>query len=223
MSFEAVNVAGDPEAAQELQRLGVPLVPAVAVGKRVVHGWNPRGFAALLDIPDTPVPQLSPTELAKRLDRILLATQRTVRQVPPELLEIRTPGRERDIRDLSYHIFRLSLAFRDAAVQQCFPEAWLLEPPPSQCHAGAGLVEYGISVREQLARWFAANTTVSFSCLVETYYGLHSLHALRERTTWHAAQHLRQIHALLEERGVTPEHPLREEDYAGLPLPSALW
>ena len=50
MAFEAVNVEGNPAALAELKRLGAPLVPAVAVGERVVHGWNPKGVAALVEI-----------------------------------------------------------------------------------------------------------------------------------------------------------------------------
>jgi len=51
ITFEAIDVEENPTALAELRRLGVPLVPAVAVGERVVHGWNPRGFAELLGIP----------------------------------------------------------------------------------------------------------------------------------------------------------------------------
>jgi len=207
----------------ELKRLGAPLVPAVAVGERIVHGWNPRGFAELVGVPYTETPQLLPTELAERLDRILQATQRVMRQVPTDRLDARPPGGERTIRDLGYHIFRLSLVFRDAAVEDRFPEAWLLEPVPQELADGPAIAGYGALVREQLAQWFAENSTASFSRVVQTYYGRQSLHVLLERTAWHAAQHLRQVYALLEGIGVAPERPLRTEDYAGLPLPTALW
>ena len=33
-----------------MERLGVPRPPAVAIGDRVVHGWNPGGYAALLGV-----------------------------------------------------------------------------------------------------------------------------------------------------------------------------
>ncbi len=198
-------------------------MPAVAVGERIVHGWNPRGFAELVGIPYTEAPQLPPTELAERLDRILQATQRVMRQVPTTRLDTRTLGGERTIRDLGYHIFRLSLVFRDAAVEDRFPEAWLLERVPAALSDGRAIAEYGAFVREQLARWFEGHGGESFARTVQTYYGPQSLLALLERTAWHAAQHLRQVYALLEGVGVTLERPLTAEDYAGLPLPSTLW
>jgi DinB superfamily len=137
--------------------------------------------------------------------------------------DTRTPRGERTIRNLGYHIFRLSLAFRDAAREDRFPEAWLLEPVPPELADGQAIADYGASVRERLVQWFAEHAGGPFSRAVQTYYGPQSLHALLERTTWHAAQHLRQVYALLEGIGITPERPLTAEDYAGLPLPATLW
>ena len=223
VAFEAVNVADNPAALAELRRLGVPLVPAVAVGERVVHGWNPRGFAELVGVPYAEAPQLPPAELARRLERILQATQRVMRQVSADRLGVRTPGGERTIRNLGYHIFRLSLVFRDAAVEDRFPEAWLLEQVPGELTTGQDIADYGTLVREELAHWFAAHAGESFSRTVHTYYGRQSLHALLERTAWHAAQHFRQVCALLEGMGIEPDRPLTAEDYAGLPLPATVW
>lgn len=207
----------------ELKRLGAPLVPAVAVGERIVHGWNPHGFAELVGVPYTETPQLLPTELAERLDRILQATQRVMRQVPTDRLDARTPGGERTIRDLGYHIFRLSLVFRDAAVEDRFPEAWLLEKVPTELSTGEEIGRYGTLVRERLEQWFKEHAGEPFLQTVQTYYGPQSRHAFLERTAWHAAQHFRQVCALLEGMGITPDQPLTAEDYAGLPLPSTLW
>lgn len=207
----------------ELKRLGAPLVPAVAVGERIVHGWNPRGFAELVGVPYTETPQLLPIELAERLDRILQATQRVMQQVPTDRLDARTPGGERTIRDLGYHIFRLSLVFRDAAVEDRFPEAWLLEKVPTELSTGEEIGRYGTLVRERLEQWFQEHAGESFLRTVQTYYGPQSRHAFLERTAWHAAQHLRQVYALIEGIGVTPDRPLTTKDYAGLPLPEVLW
>ena len=56
---------------------------------------------------------------------------------------------------------------------------------------------------------------------VETYYGRQSGHELLERTTWHAAQHVRQIAALLEGAGAPPREPLDPTLLDRLPLPQA--
>ena len=223
IAFEAVNVEQDPQAAAELQRRQVPLVPAVAVGEQIVHGWNPPALAALVGVPYSDRPQLSPPELAARLDRILEATQRALRPVSAERLRTAAPGRDRTLGDIGYHIFRLSLGFRDAAREKRFPVAWLLEAAPAEMRDGAALARYGETVRAQLSDWFAAHPGQPFSVVVQTYYGPQSLHALLERTSWHAAQHLRQVYALLEAAGLPPEQPLgarglRRSAAAGLGL-----
>jgi len=150
-------------------------------------------------------------------------TQHVMQQIPTDQLDSRTPGGERTIRDLGYHIFRLSLVFRDAAVEDRFPEAWLLEKVPAELGNGQEIAGYGALVRAKLEQWFTEHTEESFSRTVHTYYGPQSLHALLERTTWHAAQHFRQVYALLEGMGIAPDQPLTAEDYAGLPLPEILW
>ena len=58
---------------------------------------------------------------------------------------------------------------------------------------------------------------------MKVYYGPQSGHDLLERTTWHAAQHLRQLYALAERLGITPPGPLPTDAFQGLPLPDALW
>ena len=58
-----MNVEGNAAARAELGRLGVPGLPAVSVGDRAVHGWNPPAYAELLGIEYRPPAQLSPQEL----------------------------------------------------------------------------------------------------------------------------------------------------------------
>jgi uncharacterized damage-inducible protein DinB len=86
---------------------------------------------------------------------------------------------------------------------------------------GPALAGYGAAVRQALGRWLAADDATVGT--VETYYGPQTGHELLERTTWHAAQHLRQIHALLEEAGAPPPVPLDEALLEGLPLPKSIW
>jgi len=49
------------------------------------------------------------------------------------------------------------------------------------------------------------------------------LHELLERSTWHSAQHARQLMYILERYGISPNGPLVEKDLAGLPLPEGLF
>jgi hypothetical protein len=49
------------------------------------------------------------------------------------------------------------------------------------------------------------------------------MHQLFERSTWHSAQHARQMIAVLERFGIAPDRRLTEADLAGLPLPQGIW
>jgi hypothetical protein len=76
-------------------------------------------------------------------------------------------------------------------------------------------------VRAALRAWF--ETEGATDGTVETFYGPQSAHELLERTTWHALQHLRQIHALLEDAGAPPAERLDPTLLERLPLPQAVW
>ena len=221
MAFEAIDIAAEPEARRELDRLGIPLVPAVVVGDRAVHGWNPNALAELVGASYTEPSRLPPAELARRLDQILAAAQRAIRQVPPDHLEdAPSQGRDRSARQLGYHIFRLSLAFPDAMAQRRLPEAWLQEDAPPDLDDADAVAAYGRTVRERIGQWLARPD--AWDGLVETYYGRQTGHELLERTVWHAAQHVRQLYAFLIRLGVTLEAPLTDADFEGLPLPAEI-
>jgi uncharacterized damage-inducible protein DinB len=219
--FDSVDIEAEPSARSELSRLGVPAVPAVVAARGVVHGWNPVALADLVGVRYEGVRRLSPRVLAERLDRILAATGRVIATVESRHLALQHPGRDRSLHQLAYHLFRLSLAFRDAMVERRLPEAWLQEMAPAGLPDGPALAGYGAAVRAALQGWFA--TEAATAGTVETYYGPQTGHELLERTTWHAAQHLRQIHALLEDADAAPSEPLDPSLLERLPLPEAIW
>ena len=57
----------------------------------------------------------------------------------------------------------------------------------------------------------------------DVYYGTQSLHEFLERSTWHSAQHTRQLALVVEKLGLTPDRPLGAAELAGLPLPDHAW
>lgn len=216
-----MNVEGNPAGLEELHAAGVPLVPAVVVDGRAVHGWNPPGYAALLGVEYHPAVQLSPRTLATRLDHILACTGRLVAALPAAALAYKPPERDRDLRNLGFHVFRLALAFADGMDRGEFPEGWLQEKAPADLVDGPSVARYGALVRGRLAGWFEGAGDGEFARTIAVYYGPQSGHDLLERTTWHAAQHLRQLHVMTEGLGLRPPDPL--PDFTGLPLPASLW
>ena len=218
-----MDVQAEPDALAELARLGVPRVPAVAFGDRAVHGWNPPAYAALLGVAYAPAPKLPPAELAARLDRILESAQQLLGLVPERLMDWTPPERDRPLRDLGYHVFRLALGFVDGMDLGEFPERWLGERAPADLRDGAAIARYGALVRGRIAGWFEGAAAREFERVIRVYYGPQAAHELLERTTWHAAQHLRQLYVLAERLGITPPAPLPLDAFEGLPLPDALW
>ncbi|OLC30262.1 MAG: hypothetical protein AUH81_20435 [Candidatus Rokubacteria bacterium 13_1_40CM_4_69_5] len=223
VEFDPVDVQGNPAALAELRRLGVPRVPAVAVGDRAVHGWNPPEYARLLGVTYEAEGKLPPAELAARLDQILESTERLLRAIPDPHLDFKPPERDRSLRDLGYHVFRLSLAFIDAMDLGALPESWFQEPAPAGIRDSVALGNYGALVRARLQGWFQGGAAQEYAGVVRTYYGPQSGHELLERTAWHAGQHLRQLYALAERLGIAPPAPMPVDAFRGLPLPDALW
>ena len=198
-------------------------MPAVAVGDRAVHGWNPAGYAALLGVPYAAATQLPPRELARRMDRILESAQGLVNRFDERQLDVIPPERKRSIRDLGFHIFRVGLSFIDAMDQGRLPDTWFEERAAAEMRDGGDVARWGALVRARIAGWFDGARDDEFERVVDVYYGPQGAHDLLERTTWHCAQHLRQVYVLAERLGVTPPAPLPVETFKGLPLPDALW
>lgn len=218
-----MNVDEAPGARAELERVGVPLVPAVVLGDRAVHGWNPEGYARLLGVDYRRPARLAPAALAGRLDRILESATALVGALPDAALDFTPPERERRLGDLAYHLFRVAASFPDALEQGALPEAWFQEMRPASLATAADLVAWGASVRERLRSWLAAAPPATFERVIAVYYGPQDAHELLERTTWHAAQHLRQLYDLVGRLGIAPPRPLPADALAGLPLPEAVW
>jgi DinB family protein len=198
-------------------------VPAVIVGDRAVHGWNPQGYADLLGVPYEAATQLSPRALATRLDRILADAQALIGRFDAAQLDVIPPERKRTIRDLGYHVFRIGLSFIDAMDQGRLPESWFDERAPADMRDGEDVARWGALVRGRIAGWFEGAGDDEFARVVEVYYGPQGAHDLLERTTWHCGQHLRQLHVLAERAGITPPAPLSPALFERLPIPEAIW
>jgi hypothetical protein len=221
VKFEGFDVEAEPDRRHDLEPFGVPRVPATIVGDRAVHGWNPKALAELVGVPYAQREQLAPSELAKRLDTVLAGTQRAMRQIPREHLGMKAPGRNRTVRQLGFHVFRLSQAFVDTREEGHLSEHTFEESPPPEMADGAAVAAYGDTVRRRLADYYTRPGWCDGD--VSTYYGPQTAHDFIERTTWHAAQHLRQLYWFLERMAVEPDSPLNDADLEGLPIPKDVW
>ncbi len=141
--------------------------------------------------------KLSPAQLAERMDVVLDATQRAIRQVPREHLGMKYPGRDRTVHQLGFHVFRVAASYADTREQGNLDGAWFEENAPPEMADGDAVARYGETVRQRLRAYFARPGWCDGE--VSTYYGPQSAPEFMERTTWHSAQHLRQIYWFLDE------------------------
>ena len=167
--------------------------------------------------------KLSPLELGARLDRFLACTGRLVGSLPIRALDHKPLQRDRSVRDLAFHVFRLSLAYVDGMDMGKLPESWLQEQAPPDLIDGPAIARYGALVRGRVAGWFEGAAPSEYARTIEVYNGPQNGHDLLERMVCHAARHLRQLYVLAGDLGLTPLQALPTSDFEGLPLPASLW
>ena len=208
----------------ELQALGVRSVPVVTRGKEYVFGQMLKDLAAFLGVDYDNKPKLSPQELIDKLDMVMSAAQRFIAQIPDAELDKNLRNRDRPIRNLCYHIFRLEEAFLDAVENDVFITRDLLNRvPPPEIKTSQDLVDYGAAVQKRLHAWWDRFGDKACEGEIDSYYGKQPLHNVLERHTWHPAQHVRQLMMLLDDLGIEPNGRVPDSDFAGLPLPEKAW
>lgn len=224
IDYESVNVSATPAAMDDLRALGVRTVPVVARGKDYVFAQELADVSKFLGR-QVEFRRLPAPALMDRWLNVLTAAQRHIGQIPAARLgERATEGRDRSIRDLAYHIYQVADAFLQA-VENGREDLTAVynTPPPANVTSAEDVVNFGKQITKKVQAWWARQPDKSCSGTVKTYYGVQPLHHLLERSTWHSAQHARQIIVVLERLGVPVERPLGEKDYAGLPMPAGVW
>ena len=220
--IDVLNDAGGRELL--LNQYGLRKVPVLAKGDRYAMGQMLEPFAKLAGIPMPGADGLSPEQLYQKYEMVFAAGQRYARQFPTERLRERViPHREREIRTLCFHVFRIGEAFLETWNGAEYAAHIADNEPPPSMHTGDDVARYGASVWKQYEAWWRGLEDRALSRVLKTYYGDTIAHKVFERVTWHSAQHCRQLIAVLERMGIQADGPLTSADLAGLPLPERLW
>lgn len=206
--------------------LGAQSVPVLAKGGQFIFCQNMEDVAEFVGLQGSGHNPLSPEALFDKWIIVLRAAQRYVRQIPDSwLMERAIDNRDRSIRLLSHHIFRIGEAFLETAIDDV--EYWTnnanVPPADGSCMTRAEISAYGDGVINRIENWWSRLEDKSCRQKVKTFYGTPPMHQLFERSTWHSAQHARQMIAVLERLGLEPDVRLTSEDLAGLPLPERIW
>lgn len=218
-----LNDAGGRE---QLLKLGVRNVPVVAKGERYVFGQNLEDVAEFVGLNGTGHTPLPPEQLVAKWQDILAVAQSHVQQIPDARLTERViDNRDRSIRLMGHHVFRIGEAYLETVVDGVEYAVQLanVQPAEGRFMRSEEIAQYGESVRSRLAKWWEGTADKACAAKVKTFFGLQPTHMLLERSTWHSAQHTRQLAAVLERYGIAPRAKLTPELLAGLPLPERLW
>ncbi len=216
----------DPGGRDRLLKLGVRNVPVVAKGANYVFGQNLEDVAEFVGLQGTGHKPLPPGQLIGKWVNALRAAQRFMNQIPDDKMNERViANRDRSIRLLAHHTFRIGEAFLESVIDGVEYAIQHANVPPKDgaYTTGKAIAEYGDQVIARLEGWWKQLQDKSGSQVLKTYYGPQGLHQVLERSTWHSAQHSRQLAAVLERYGIQADRPLTPEELAGLPLPERLW
>ncbi len=218
-----LNDAGGRE---KLLSFGVRNVPVVARGEQFVFGQNLEDVAEFVGLQGTGHKPLPPEQLIGKWIEVLRTAQRLLRQVPDARINERViDNRDRSIRLMGHHIFRIGEAYLETAVNGVEYAVQLANIPPAEgtFNSGDEIARYGDTVIAGLQQWWEGLADKTCQQKVKTFFGPQPIYMLYERSTWHSAQHTRQITAVLERFGIEPNGRLKPETLAGLPLPERLW
>ncbi len=201
-------------------------VPVVALGDQYVFAQNLEDVAEFVGLQGTGHIPLPPEVLIVRWVKVLRTVQRQIRQMPEARMGERViDNRDRSIRLMGHHVFRIAEAYLETVVDGVEYATQLANEPPAEgkCVTGDEIAAYGEGLIRRLQSWWAGLPDKSCRGKVQTFFGPQPASMLFERSTWHCAQHARQLAAVLERFGIEPQARLTREDLAGLPLPEGLW
>jgi tripartite-type tricarboxylate transporter receptor subunit TctC len=219
INFEAVDVINDPGGRERLLKLGVRNLPVVARGSEYVMGQSLEDVAKFVGV-KTGHQRLPPAEIIEKWIVALRAAQRYMRQFPTARInESAVENRERPIRLLGHHVFYIAEAYLKAVTEKIEYSPANTNVPAAdekKYKTGDEIARYGEGIIADLRGWWEREKDISFAQRVPTSYGEQELHEVFERSTWHSAQHVRQLGAVLERFGIPPEGQAYERRSARL-------
>ena len=221
IDFESINVLEDPQGMEQLRALGARSVPVVALGGRYTLCQSFGDVTQFLGL--APTAQLLPPEqLVRKLDVVLETAARLTRQLTEQQAKADFRDRPRTPAETAFHAFRVAEMGLQASRQIELTFEGFDDRPPAQWSPD-NIAAWGERVRQEMLDWWSAEQDKTLGYLVPTYYGRRTMHDVLERTTWHAAQHTRQLALMVETHGTVPDKPLSAETLAGLPVPDEVW
>ena len=217
VDFKGINVVDDPDRWHELQEKGWLNLPVVKSGSTFVPGIDLDEVAKLVGV-DLAEPELLPIgELQSRMIEILGITMSFLRGASRTLQLTKCPGRDRTLIGLCNHIVAIADSFRRVTAGASFTEELAQAEPREE-------QDYAFLEQQSLELDAAIGQVIENPQLhLDTYFGVQTLHQVAHRTTWHMAQHLRQLEDLCGQERSSQRSAAIVNLSANLPLPKEIW
>jgi hypothetical protein len=137
-----------------LNKYGLRKVPVLAKGDQYAFGQMLDPFAKFVGLPMPGADRLSPEQIYKKYEMVFAAAQRYARQFPADRFRERViPHRERVIRTLCYHVFRIGEAFLETWNGAEYSVKIADNEPPDSMQTGDDIARYGASVWKRYEAW----------------------------------------------------------------------
>jgi hypothetical protein len=217
-----------PEVEKELRELGFDVVPVIVVdGAHAIAGFDVPALERARGI-DADAPRDHPaSELLEKYRAFFLSAKRAVLQIPNEELDWVTPQDERrgqTLRQLVYHLFDRPDVCMDAVRtgRYTYEMCHQYEHLANGYRTTQEIVEYADAIESRLID-FLTNRAELTDKVVETYFGPKTVGKLLNMALVGTGLRIKQTYHFLRAIGVEPENPMREEEFAGVPVPKKIF
>lgn len=190
-------------------------------GERAVQGFDVPALRDLLGLPADGSGALSADELLEKYRLVFGAAQRAILQIPQDDLDWITPGRERTLRQLTWHIFDRAEDFVRVVDGGEFTadmvDDYMIRA--NLCQTNAEIVAYGQQVLTKVEDLLTRRRELLDQC-VDIYFGKSTTYELLNRALSMAAFRLSGTYRYMRMIGIDPVAPLGPEDFSGIVIPA---
>ncbi len=189
-------------------------------------GYNRPALAAALKLRSAEKTPIDAALLLERYQKVFGAFSRAARQVPDDtLVAWKSPERDRSLREFLYHVYdrpdlvlqgRRTGVYRYEDVLEAYGRA-------AAFTTTAALVGKGDALMTGVYDFLRRATPEQMAQPISSYQGVLGLGGLLTLALGHAAHHLRQLYHYFGLMGITPQAPLGDRDFEGIPLPAKLF
>jgi|TARA_B110000116_G_C16755841_1_gene545752 hypothetical protein len=229
-----MDVAQDPEALNELNELGLKVIPVTTItlspgtksfGDKVIIGFDRSSLSEALNLGEVTISDSDAEWMLNKFMTVLPAARRATLQIPNDSLDWVSPERDRTLRQFTFHLFdrpnMMISAYEQGEYKSQDRQRYITDALTKQ--DVQSIVEFGESVIERIKSFFDNIQLPVLKEPVKTYMGTMPLNQLMDLGLGHSVHHLKQLYYYMGKLKIQPDNPLTEKDFDGISVPSELF